>query len=508
MIFQNPKDVFRTAGFAATVRHFWCSFFAKELNLITLFPNGGLMNYSMTARDREVYQKFAHLALPRHTSYPAVPHWNSSFSAADWEEHIRTQVQVPFSLYAHIPFCQKLCYYCGCTKTILPKDHPRSSSESNTYLNHLIQELEYLRSTLSVKTLAHLHFGGGTPTYLSSTQLERLCTKIDASFDRTEDAEIACEIDPRATTLEHLKILKDFGVNRLSLGIQDFDPTVQKAVNRIQPFSEVAAFLDACRRLGFSSINFDLIYGLPFQTHASVAKTLGQVLSLDPDRMAFYRLAHIPELFRWQRGFVATDMPGSEHMLDFNLLAIETFSREGYEFLGLDHFAKPQDALAKAFRDRSLQRNFQGMSTRSQVPVIGVGPSAISSLRGIYGQNVANTRLWQSRIAQGCAVERGMLLSEDDLLRHDLLQELYCYRSIDLQAFMRRYGLSFENYFRAIDSDLEDLQDLGLISLTRDQLRLTRPLGELLVRVVAACFDRYLGPGAYRSGSQVGSAVG
>lgn len=467
------------------------------------------MTYQLNQDQRNIYHRFATLALPRHTSYPAVPYWTSEFPANLWVDELKS-ITSDISLYIHVPYCEKLCYYCGCTKNIVSKINDQTGDLVEGYLRSLIKELDRVQLALEEnrRTVVHVHFGGGTPTYLSPAQLEYVFEQIQKRFELSLDAEIACEIDPRATTTEHLRTLKRLGFNRLSLGIQDFDSRVQKAVNRIQPFAQVANFVSQCRNLGFDSINFDLIYGLPFQTRESIADTLLKVIHLNPDRLAYYRLAHIPELFRWQRAFGQSDMPSVDETLDFNLMAINEFQNAGYEFIGLDHFAKSSDRLSKAYKSRTLQRNFQGMSNHANISIIGLGPSAISSSGRVFAQNEAKVNKWQSRIDEGFATARGLKLSFDDKLRNEVLQELYCYRSIDFKRFGQRYGSDFREYFHREMRSFEDLASEGLLVLEADKLTLTQPLGELLIRVVGASLDAYLQIDSYKTGSKKGSSVG
>jgi oxygen-independent coproporphyrinogen-3 oxidase len=338
----------------------------------------------------------------------------------------------------------------------------------------------------------------------------RLWGALAGRFAIAAGAEIAAEIDPRVTTRAHLEALRGLGFNRVSLGIQDFDPRVQKAVNREQPFELVERVVRWCRELGFASINFDLIYALPFQTLEGMADTLEKTLALAPDRVAFYRLAVIPEIFRCQNVFRPADLPAGDLPLELNLLAINRFREAGYEFIGLDHFAKPDEELARARRHGSLRRTFQGMTTGKELDVIGLGPSAISQLDGAYAQNDKATADWQAAVAEDFATARGLRLSDDDRLRRELMQQLYGHGVIDKPSLGERFGIAFEDYFADELGRLRELIDEGIAEHDDGAVRLTEPLGRLLVRVVAAVFDRYLPPTAFREGlaprlsSQVG----
>jgi oxygen-independent coproporphyrinogen-3 oxidase len=330
--------------------------------------------------------------------------------------------------------------------------------------------------------------------------LARLWRLLSEPFAISAEAEIAVEIDPRITTREQLATLRQLGFNRVSLGIQDFTPQVQQAVNRLQPYDTVAQVVGWCRELGFGSINFDLIYGLPFQTLDSMADTLDKTLRLGPDRVAFYRLAVIPEIFRWQNVFKPNDLPAGDLPLDLNLLAINRFQEAGYQFLGLDHFARPTEGLAQAHEAQTLQRNFQGMTTGKQCELIGLGPSAISQLEHAFAQNFKTTAEWRQAVATDFACERGLHLDDDDRLRRELMQQLYGYGVIDKTDLAATFTVNFDEYFAPELKRMHILAEEGLVTLDDAAIRLTAPLGRLLVRVVAAAFDRYLPADAFLKG--------
>jgi oxygen-independent coproporphyrinogen-3 oxidase len=351
-----------------------------------------------------------------------------------------------------------------------------------------------------------IHLGGGSPTFLSPGQLYCLWDILIRHFAIADDAEIAIEVDPRITTLEHLRTLHDLGFDRVSLGIQEFDPVVQRAVNRLQPYEQVERTVGWCRALGFTSINFDLIYGLPFQTLKSIADTLEKTVRLAPDRIAFYRLAVIPEMFRWQKTFSPQDLPTGDLSLELNLMGINRFLDAGYEFIGLDHFAKPGEALSQARQQGALRRNFQGMTTGKDLDVLGLGPSAISQLDDAFAQNHKDRMEWHCSLTDGLATERGLRLSEDDRLRRELMQQLYGYGRIDKRGLESRFRIVFDDYFAKERHDLLELIDEGLVQEDADTIRLTVPLGRLLVRVAAAIFDSYLPPQAFREGLSASQA--
>ncbi len=465
------------------------------------------MSVSLTAEQRAVYRRYAGLTLPRHTSYPAVPFWRS-YTAEEYADSLERSnlSRRALSIYVHIPFCEQLCYYCSCTKEIVPRRADQLwQAKVSAFLSGLERELELVVDRLDQpRPVQQFHLGGGSPTYLDCEQLARLTRAVCRTLALHPDAELAVEVDPRHTTVDHLHTLRELGFNRISIGVQDFEPRVLEAVNRVQPFELVAEFLGICRRLGFNLINFDLIYGLPFQTPDSMARTVSKTIALRPDRIAFYRMAVIPEVFRWQNLFKAEDLPGTDATLEMFLNAIDAFQAAGYKFVGLDHFALPSEPLAVAERTGTLRRTFQGMTTGAGLDVIGLGPSAITILDDAYAQNLKTTGEWLGPVKQSqFATFRGMELSEEDKLRRDVIERLYCYGLIEIKAVERRFGINFWEHFADELRRLEDLVADGLVEVSDDALRLTFPLGRVLVRVVAAVFDAYLPPGAYR-GEQPG----
>lgn len=468
--------------------------------------------YRLTGPERETYRRYAALALPRHTSYPTAPVWRADYGPAHFCADLRRSAQAnrPLSLYIHIPYCERLCYYCACTKEIVPSNKRAEHDPGDSYLQALETEAGRFTDVMGAGQFHQVHLGGGSPTFLQPAHLRRLWSIVTQHFSLAPGAEVAVEIDPRITTLEQLQLLRQFGFNRISLGVQDFAPQVQAAVNRVQPFDLVKRVVDGCRLVGFTSINFDLIYGLPFQTLDSLADTLDKTIALSPERIAFYRLAVIPEIFRWQKVFRHTDLPAGDLPLELNLLAINRFLQAGYEFIGLDHFARPNEALTQARRDGSLRRTFQGMTTGKGLDILGLGPSAISQLDDAYAQNVKNSTDWQQAVSSDFATEVGLHLTPDDQLRRELLQQLYGHGEIDRRQLEARFDIAFDEYFADEIGRLRDLVDQGLVVVEPDLIRLTTPLGRLLVRVVAAVFDHYLPPTAYRDGlaAHLSSKVG
>lgn len=471
-----------------------------------------MTKYQLQPHERQTYLRYASLALPRHTSYPIAPVWCTSYQAKNLQDdlHRSASEHRPLSLYVHVPYCRQLCYYCACNKEIIPDAKRSADDPSQSFLEGIAKEIEYFARTLPDGELSQIHLGGGSPTFLHSEQLAELYSAIQNRFTIDKNAEIAIEVDPRITSLEQLQTLRSLGFNRISLGVQDFDPQVQKAVNRIQSYDQVAQLLQWCRELGFDSINFDLIYGLPYQTLDSMGRTLDQVLALAPDRVAFYRLAVIPEIFRWQNTFSRLDLSAGELSLDLNLLAIEKFQQAGYLFIGLDHFAKPDEALSKARDDQSLHRTFQGMTTGKALDVLGLGPSGITQLADAFAQNWKESGNWKQAIAENFATERGMHLSEDDRIRRELMQQLYGHGQVTFSHFQEAFRINFTDYFAKEMQRMKDLIEDGLLEVSSDRIRLSEPLGRLLVRVVAAVFDNYLPANAYREGlpEQQSSKVG
>jgi oxygen-independent coproporphyrinogen III oxidase len=457
--------------------------------------------YQLTTEQRAIYTRFASLALPRHTSYPIASVWNPNYGAADFQVDLwQLARDEPVSLYVHIPFCERLCYYCACTKEIVPPEKHHGRDPAVDFLRGLEMEAAFVATAAGPRTIKQLHLGGGSPTFLTPEQLERLWQILTRQFSPAPDAEIAVEIDPRHADTDRLQTLRRLGFNRVSLGIQDFDPKVQSIVNRVQPYELVARVVQECRALGFGSINFDLIYGLPLQTPATMMETLDKTVALGPDRIAFYRLAVIPEMFRWQNTFRQADLPSGERALDLNLLAINRFQEAGYEFIGLDHFARPSEGLAMAALAGTMHRSFQGMTTGKGLDILGLGPSAISQLDWAFAQNRKTSAEWRQSVANGLATERGLHLNRDDRIRRELMHQLYGHGKIVKQSLEQRFGIVFDKYFSSEMQRMEDLQDHGLVDIDAESLRLTVPLGRLLVRVAAAVFDHYLPHNAYRDG--------
>jgi len=439
---------------------------------------------------------------PRYTSYPTAPVWNDGYgSEAYLEELGRDDIDPsdPLSIYVHVPFCESLCHYCACNKVIT-----RNRDLAVKYLDSIEREVAAVAAAVRVprRTTQH-HWGGGTPTYLSPEQAQRLFHCVNAAFPIADDAEVSIEVDPRVTTDEHIVALRECGFNRISMGVQDFEPKVQEAVHRIQPADETGKLVESARKQGFESVNFDLIYGLPYQTPESFARTLDTVMELAPDRIALYSYAHVTWVAKQQRGFERKDLPAAETKLAIMLLAIRRFLDAGYLFIGLDHFAKPDDELATALRDRSLRRNFMGHTTQAGVDMIGFGPSAISELRGSYAQSQRELEDWENAVATtGVATMRGHRLSDDDKERRWVIGRIMCLGELRAQEFEQEFGRPFAAAYADELAALAPMQDDGLVTLASDGGIEVTPLGRLFVRNVAMEFDAYL-PEQLRSGKRM-----
>lgn len=432
---------------------------------------------------------------PRYTSYPTAVHFHPGFDEQSYRRAALLSNSArarPLSMYVHIPFCEHPCFYCGCNKIIT-----RNRAHAEQYLQRLYREIE-LQGALFGRTRAirQLHFGGGTPTYLTLEQLAGLFDHLGRHFnvDRSEQREFSIEIDPRTLQEESLAALAAFGFNRISLGVQDFDPDVQRAVNRLQSTAQVAHSVEQARALGYRSVSFDLIYGLPLQTVASFGKTLDSVIEIRPDRLAAYGYAHMPKLFKAQRAIRADQLPDSETRLQLLELTVERLTAAGYVYIGMDHFALPDDDLARALRDGSLHRNFQGYSTHGDCDLIGLGVSAISAVGDCYSQNCKLLSGYYQALDEGrLPVERGISLSMDDVVRRDVIQRLMCKGELAIDDIESRYALDFDSYFANELTALRPLASDGLVTRDDASINVTER-GRALLRNVAMVFDAYLRP--------------
>jgi oxygen-independent coproporphyrinogen III oxidase len=428
---------------------------------------------------------------PRYTSYPTADRFVEAFDAdahAGWLRSRAVMPARPLSIYVHIPFCNTLCYYCACNKVIT-----RDRSKAAEYLGVLDQEIGLVADYLEPgQAIEQLHLGGGSPTYLENGELERLMDMISARFSLHPKGEYGVEVDPRSAPPDKIRALGTLGFNRLSIGVQDFEPDVQRAVNRIQSFEMTRDTVETARASGFQSINLDLIYGLPLQTRESFSRTLDRVLELLPDRVALYHYAHLPERFKPQRRISSQQVPSSEEKLDIMMQAIRRLTAAGYDYIGMDHFARIDDDLARAQRQGRLHRNFQGYSTRPDCDLVALGVSAISKIGPTYSQNARELDDYYDRVRSGrLPTIRGMLLNADDLLRRAVIMSLMCHFAVSKEAIESAHLIRFDEHFRRELEELKPLESAGLVENTREWINVT-PRGKLLVRAVAMTFDGYL----------------
>ncbi|MYN39930.1 oxygen-independent coproporphyrinogen III oxidase [Duganella sp. FT109W] len=434
---------------------------------------------------------------PRYTSYPTADRFSAGFGAPQYQAAVArldaAGGQAPFSLYVHIPFCESLCYYCGCNK-IITQDRGKSAE----YLRYLGREMALQAAVLGTRRkVDQLHFGGGTPTYLSDAQMDGLLAQLRACFDFApdEEGEFSIEVDPRTVTPARIATLRRQCFNRISLGIQDFDPAVQQAVNRIQSHQQTMEVLQAARDSGFRSISVDLIYGLPLQSVASFGPTLDKVVAARPDRIAVYNYAHMPQLFKAQRLIQAGDLPDPEAKLAMLGLCIERLTAAGYVYIGMDHFALPEDDLARSQRQGRLQRNFQGYSTHAEAPLVALGVSAISAVGNTYAQNEKTLGDYYARLDAGeLPIARGITLNDDDLLRRQVISRLMCDFIVEYDRLPLPGGVAPQTYFAAELQRLKVLEDDGLLCAGSRGIRV-RMRGRLLIRNICMAFDRYLHDG-------------
>ncbi len=429
---------------------------------------------------------------PRYTSYPTAPLFTPSFTADDFKYEIlatnRADSAAEISLYFHFPFCDTLCYFCGCTMLVT-----RDRKRIDEYNRYLKKEIDLVARKISPsRRVMQVHWGGGTPTHLSPAQIEDIAGYIRSSFRIAPEAEMSVEVDPRELTRRHLEALRAAGFNRMSMGIQDFNPRVQEAVNRVQPESMSREVYAWARDLGFHSINVDLIYGLPFQTRSSFRETVEKVAAMGPDRIAVFNYAHVPWLKPHQRLIQESDLPSPEEKLHILKMTIETLASAGYLYIGMDHFAKPGDELAVAQREKTLYRNFQGYSTKAGADLYGFGMSAISHFQDIYAQNVKNLPEYYKAL-DSCALAThiGYRMSEDDQIRKYVIMRLMCDLELDKRAVEKRFQIVFDEYFEDSLMLLEPLAADGLVEVGPDTIRIVGE-GRLLLRNIAMCFDAYL----------------
>lgn len=429
---------------------------------------------------------------PRYTSYPTALSFHDQFGADDFTAALERSnaSKRPLSLYVHVPFCRKICFYCACNKIAT-----KNTALAEPYLSRLDREMVLTSRHLdTTRNVEQLHWGGGTPTFLTLSQMSDVIDRLDARFglSSASDRDYAIEIDPREADVFTLRHLQSLGFNRISLGVQDLDPVVQKAINRIQPRVLTETLMEEAHRLGFRSLNLDLIYGLPHQTQAGFADTLRQVIDLNPARLSVFNYAHMPQRFAPQRRINESDLPSPEEKLDILHTTIDMLTQAGYVHIGMDHFARPDDSLAVAQREGTLQRNFQGYSSHAQCDLVGLGVSSISRVDDVYAQNPTDLAGYEQALDQGrLATVKGLRLSTDDLIRRDVIERLMCDMQIDLAAVGKRWNIDAPEYFADTLARLQGPLRDGLVEQNGDTLRATS-IGRLLIRHLAMAFDRHL----------------
>ena len=426
---------------------------------------------------------------PRYTSYPTAPEWSGAFGPADYDRALSASSQTgrPLSLYMHLPFCERLCLFCGCN-VIIKKNHDIAVP----YLETLKKEIALTAARVGgSRPVVQFHWGGGTPTWFSPEQLEELFTFARNHFTFAGDAEIGVEIDPRATTAAHLEVLRRLGFNRLSMGIQDFNPEVQRTVRRIQSYKETKELFDACRALGFDSLNVDLIYGLPLQTVASFMESVDKVIDMGPDRIAMFSYAHVPWMKK-QQGALTRWIPRGMDKFQIFRAGIGRFTGAGYHYIGMDHFARPDDELCAAQRDRTLHRNFQGYTTKAGPDLLGMGVTSISGVDRVYAQSYRGLEEYSTAVRNGLLpVMRGTWLTDDDVIRRAAIGKILCHCVLDKNEFSAEYGIDFDKYFADELARLDTLRADGLVEPTPDSIRVTL-LGRIFIRNIGMVFDKYL----------------
>ncbi|MDP1682407.1 MAG: oxygen-independent coproporphyrinogen III oxidase [Burkholderiales bacterium] len=427
---------------------------------------------------------------PRYTSYPTAPYFTEGFGEKEWREEL-AQTQTSgrdLSLYVHIPFCDTLCYYCGCNMVAT-----RDYSKACNYLDFLLREID-LVAALSAqdRVVRQLHWGGGTPTYLKPTDIARLATHLRERFNFAPEVEAGCEVDPRDLTREHVVALRAAGFNRLSVGVQDMDERVQRAVNRIQPEAMIRDAIGWMREAGFASINVDLMVGLPNQTVESFTHTLERVIAMAPDRLAVFGYAHVPWMKKHQKLINEQDLPSFPVRLGLQMLVHDKLTEAGYVYIGMDHFAKPDDELVLAQHNKTLYRNFQGYTTHKNSDIYAFGASAISQTDDVYAQNLKRLADYQGRVDAGhLPIDRGLRISREDKIRRDAITRIMCDLALERQTFAQEWDIDFDTFFRAGIVSLGALEQDGLVRLSPARIEVTE-LGRFFLRNIAMCFDVYL----------------
>jgi oxygen-independent coproporphyrinogen-3 oxidase len=429
---------------------------------------------------------------PRYTSYPTADRFTESFNAESYRKWVAKReiggIERPLSLYIHIPFCNTLCFYCACNKVIT-----KDKKKAGEYVRYLIKEMAMQAMLLGPdQVVEQLHFGGGTPTFLSDDEIKQVMTAIRQHFKMVKDGEYSIEIDPRKVSDETIALLGETGFNRISIGVQDFDDEVQSAVNRIQSEEETLRVIRAARANGFKSVSIDLIYGLPKQTLKGFGVTLDRVIAADPDRLSIYNYAHMPTIFKPQRRIHEEDLPEPQVKLDILDMAVKKLTNAGYVYIGMDHFAKPEDELAVAQRQGKLHRNFQGYSTHSDCDLVALGLSSIGKIGPTYSQNYRELEDYYGALDRDVLpIMRGMELSDDDLVRRAIIQALMCHFELSKESFNKSYKIDFDQYFSVELKELREYEREGLLQISPQFIKVT-PKGRMLIRNICMVFDKYL----------------
>ncbi len=447
------------------------------------------MQQSKLEWDEPLLAKY-NISGPRYTSYPTALEFTEEYKTEDYLTCLKELPQEKsLSLYIHIPFCQNICYYCACNKIIT-----KHKSKAEEYVENLIKEIRMVAAHVGGNKLRQIHWGGGTPTYLSITQITDIMSAIRESFEVPDEdsTEISIEIDPRAIPIEDIKHLAALGFNRMSMGVQDFDLKVQTAVNRVQSFEMTKEMIDEARKYGFKSINLDLIYGLPFQTKQTFERTLQLVMEISPDRISVFNYAHLPHRFKPQRRISSEDLPSAVEKLSIFQYIIENLQENGFLYIGMDHFAKPDDELAIAQKNNCLHRNFQGYTTHEEYELIGVGVSSIGSINGHYHQNVRDVDSYYEALDKNLLPSwRGVKVNDDDILRKRVIFDLICHFQLDMANVDREFNIQFEQYFESELGMLEPFIEDELVIVTNRTIVVTNK-GRLLIRNICMLFDAYL----------------
>jgi len=427
---------------------------------------------------------------PRYTSYPTAPEFHTNFTQEDLIARFKSQSDDrPLSLYIHIPFCRSACYFCGCNVIFTSKEDKKVR-----YIEYLKKELKILASHLNTnRTVTQMHFGGGTPTFLSAAQLKEVCDAIKDTFPNfSDDAEVSCEVDPRFFTKEHMDVLKEAGTNRLSFGVQDLDPKVQETIHRIQPYETTQNVVNIAREAGINSINIDLIYGLPYQTKETFAKTIRDIIKLDPDRLAVFNYAHVPWMMKTQRKFDETTFAPPATKLEILKDTIEFFTTNGYNMVGMDHFAKPTDELFQAISKGELHRNFQGYTTKGGADLVGIGVTSIGDGVDYYVQNFKTLKEYEDSIdSEKLPVFKGYSLNDDDILRQYVIMELMSNFSLDIKRVQEKFNINFKEYFDDALKALKEFEEAELLTISEEKIE-ANETGAMLIRNIAMPFDAYL----------------